>query len=161
VHAHSFSTYNRIEMGAYEYPGMMAPSEFSGQRRRQQLRRLRLSVVELQPLYSPPPSGFRIFRNGVSIDVADGDVYSYSDESVSAGVVYSYYVRAYNGNEYGDTDVNSGYVKPNGIITGTVLTPNDNPVAGVRISLSPIPARAWSATATTPRYSPSATPART
>jgi|GEM_PF-1695309 len=137
VHAHSFSTYNRIDMGAYEYPGMMAPSEFSASDGDSNYGGYVYLSWSYNPLYSPPPSGFRIFRNGVSIDVADGDVYSYSDESVSAGVVYSYYVRAYNGNEYGDTDVNSGYVKPNGIITGTVLTPNDNPVAGVRISLSP------------------------
>jgi hypothetical protein len=82
---------------------------------------------------------FRIFRNDISINLIDGQTFTYSDYTAVPGQVYTYYIQASADGLTGDSQEDSGYIKPNGIISGTVLTANNNPVQGVKVSLDPSP----------------------
>lgn len=139
IFEHSEPSYNRIDLGAYEYQGLPSPFNFSASDGDNNYPGYVQLFWEYNTDYAPVPEGFRIFRNDISINVIDGQTYSYSDYSAVPGQVYSYYIQAFSGSDTGDSAEDSGYLKPNGIISGTVLSANNNPVQGVKVSLNPSP----------------------
>ncbi len=139
IHAHTYSTSDRIDIGAYEYPGYLAPANFTASDGSNEYSGYVQLFWEYNAGYDPEPSGYRVFRNDVSITTLPGQTTSYSDYTAIPGEFYTYYIQAYNGSEIGNSDTDSGYLKPNGVISGTVTTANDNPVSSVQVSLNPSP----------------------
>lgn len=96
------------------------------------------------PLSPPPDDGFKIYRNGSHLATLQGTDEAYQDFNVYAGQVYNYGVRGLN--EYGDGGFSAdpGFVNPNGVITGQVVSQNNRPIADVKTTLSPSLGRALS-----------------
>ncbi len=139
IHEHTYSTYDRIDIGAYEYPGYMAPANLVASDGSNDYPGYIQLLWDFNSAYDPAPSGFRIFRDDINITTVDGQTTAYSDYTAIPGEFYSYYIQSYNGTETGDSDSDVGYMKPNGVISGTVTTANNNPVNEVQVSLNPSP----------------------
>ena len=139
VFGHTNAFYDRIDIGAYEYQGLHAPSNFTASDGDNNYPGYVQLFWDYNPNYEPETENFRIFRDSIIIDITDPQIYSYSDYTALPGQVYSYYVQVYSGDQTMNSQEDSGYLKPNGIITGTVLSANNNPVQGVKISLDPSP----------------------
>ena len=136
LHLHTLSIYNRLDIGAYEYPGIMMPSNFNATDGNNDYP----GQVYLSWNYVgsyQPNNGFQIFRDGSLLVSVYPQIYSYADVAAVPGQKHTYQLVAYAGAETSNSLTDTGYVKPNGIITGKVTTPNNNPVADVVISLSP------------------------
>lgn len=135
IYAHTNSAYDRPDIGAYESQGILAPGNFTASDGNNNYPGYVQLFWDYSDDYEPAPSNFRIYRDDININTLDGNADSYSDYNVVPGQIYSYYVQAVVGNETRNSDENSGYIKPNGIITGTVLSANNNPVQDVKVSL--------------------------
>ncbi|MBW6513256.1 MAG: Ig-like domain-containing protein [Candidatus Syntrophosphaera sp.] len=136
VHAHTQSAYNRPDIGACEFAGILDPTDFSATDGNNDYP----GHVYLSWSYSSaylPNDGFQIYRDGSLLVTLYPHITSYADYSAIPGQQHAYTVLAYAGGETSNPISDTGYIKPNGIITGKVETPNNNPVAGVLISLDP------------------------
>ncbi|RLC52772.1 MAG: hypothetical protein DRI23_02025, partial [Candidatus Cloacimonadota bacterium] len=139
IFGHYEPIYDRIDMGAYEYQGTSVPYSFTASDGNNDYP----GYVQMQWWYDfdyePAPQSFWIVRNWEVLNQLDPSSFSYSDYTAIPGEVYEYMVAAVIDidNEVSISEPNSGYIKPNGIISGTVLSVNNNPVAGVKVSLDP------------------------
>ncbi len=136
---HHVGTYDRIDIGAYEHQGYLAPCDFTASDGNNDYPGYVQLFWDYNSNYNYPPMGFKIYRNGINITIVDSDTHAYSDFNALPGQVYSYAVEAYNGEEAGLSAEDSGYLKPNGIISGTILTANNNPVQDIKVVLDPSP----------------------
>lgn len=90
------------------------------------------------PLSPVASLGFRIFRDGdFLVHVDDAKARQFIDFNVQAGELYEYTVRGLNEFGTGSGGVSVGFVNPNGLVTGKVISPTGNPIEGAVISLSP------------------------
>jgi len=136
VHEHIMPGFDRVDMGAYEHQGLAVPVVSASDGDNDYPGFIRVEFTYRDDYM--PLEGFEIYRDDVLTYIAaPGETY-YDDHDASPGQVYSYRVRAYAGTEAAEAE-DSGYMRPNGVITGSVLTANGNPVSGVRISLDPSP----------------------
>lgn len=137
IHAHSNTTYNRIDIGAYEYPGYLCPGNITAS----DGSNLYPGYVHLSWTFSPdynvPIAGFRVLRDGIVVATTNSQTYSYLDYNALVGYIHLYRVESYYQSEAGLSIEDTGCVKPNGVISGNVKTTNNNPVMGVKLSLSP------------------------
>ncbi|MCD4817847.1 MAG: right-handed parallel beta-helix repeat-containing protein [Candidatus Cloacimonetes bacterium] len=133
-----FSIYS-VDIGAYEYQGLFTPHNFIASNGDSAYPGYVQLAWDYNPNYEPSPVNFRIFRDGVSINLIDSQTFTYADYTATPGQVYSYYVQASADGLTGNSAEDSGYIKPNGIISGTILTANNNPVQGVKVSIEPSP----------------------
>jgi hypothetical protein len=136
LHQHTLSIYNRLDIGAYEYPGIMKPTNFSATDGNNNYPGCVYLSWNYVGAYQPN-NGFQVFRDGSLLVSVYPQIYNYADNEAIPGQKHTYQLVAYAGAETSGSLTDTGYVKPNGIITGTVTTPNNNPVAEVVISLSP------------------------
>ncbi|MCK4357911.1 MAG: hypothetical protein KAW92_04085, partial [Candidatus Cloacimonetes bacterium] len=139
IFGHTDPAYDRIDIGAYECQEIFAPFNFSASDGDNYFPGYVQLYWNYNPDYEPAPETFTIGRNGMPINVIDGQTYYYSDYTAVPGQVYSYQIAAIAGDQSNLSLEDSGYLKPNGIISGTVLSANNNPVQGVKISLDPSP----------------------
>lgn len=102
---------------------------------------------------SPPPSeGYYLYRcdgncvvssepseeNGWTLlAFLEPDQKSFQDFNVYAGQIYYYALQGENQWGIGNLGFDTGFVKPNGTITGLIQTGSQRPVVGARISLTP------------------------
>lgn len=92
----------------------------------------------LDPLSSAPEEGYVVTRDGAFLTQVDKKVTQFIDFNVQAGEIYDYGV--YGRNQFGNgvEGKSYGFVNPNGVITGLVTTPSNNPVPGTIVRLEPI-----------------------
>lgn len=136
IHSHTQSVYSRPDIGASEYQGLLDPTNFSATDGSNDY----LGHVYLSWNYPSdylPNDGFQIYRDGSLLVTLYPHITSYADYSAIPGQQHAYTLLAYAGGETSNPIADTGYIKPNGIITGKVQTPNNNPVSGVIVSLSP------------------------
>ncbi|MCF7794435.1 MAG: Ig-like domain-containing protein [Candidatus Cloacimonetes bacterium] len=136
IHQHTNSYYTRVDMGGYEYPGLSSPYNLEASDGNNNYPGYVNLSWEFNDGYNPL-NGFQIYRNNNLVGTVYPQIYSYSDYEATPGVMYEYSVVAYAGTEISEPSTDSGYLKPNGIITGTITTPNNNPVADITVSLEP------------------------
>ncbi|MGC9361570.1 MAG: LamG-like jellyroll fold domain-containing protein, partial [Candidatus Syntrophosphaera sp.] len=136
IHAHTEGIFDRPDIGADEYPGILDPADFTATDGDNNYP----GHVNLSWSYSSdylPNDGFQVFRDGSLLVTLFPHINSYADYSAIPGQQHAYTLLAYAGGETSEPITDSGYIKPNGIITGKVETPNGNPVSGVSITLDP------------------------
>ncbi len=136
IYEHAQSVSNRVDMGAYEFQGMMTPWNMTASDGNNNYNGYVYLEWEFDSDYQPL-TGFRVYRNNVQLQSITSDARSYADYTANPGEFYEYTVVAYAGAESSSSDSDYGYMKPNGIITGNICTPNDNPVSEVIVSASP------------------------
>lgn len=88
-------------------------------------------------LDAPMNRGIDLYKNGIKIAGFGSDVSQYIDMDVKPGQIYSYEIRPKNYFGIGKIHTTSGFVNPNGRITGKIKTPHENPVVGVEVQLLP------------------------
>jgi len=137
IYEHSQSLYNRVDMGAYEYQGLLAPGPFSASDGNNDYPGYVRLEWDFNPEYNIPINGFKIYRNGAHYETLSDTYNSYSDYNVIPGTIYTYTIQSYYSAESGDSYPDEGYIKPNGIISGNIKTSNNNPVMGVKVSINP------------------------
>jgi len=137
IHSHVNTSFNRVDMGAYEHPGYLAPADVSATDGNSDYPGYVYIQWNYNQAYNIPPNGFRIFRNGNNLETVDASTFTYNDYNVIPGTIYTYYVQAYYNTETGNSASDNGYIKPNGIISGNIKTTNNNPVMNVKVSLTP------------------------
>lgn len=137
IYGHENSDFDRIDMGAYEVQSFLAPGNFSASTGSNDYPGYVQLYWDFNSGYNVPINGFRIMRNAHHLVTVDSQVFEYSDHTVIPGQFYTYQIVSYYGTENGYSEIKTGYVKPNGIISGNVKTVNNNPVMNVQISLSP------------------------
>lgn len=91
----------------------------------------------LDPLSSGVTEGFHIYRNGSLLSVLGPNARNYIDFNVQAGEFYEYEIAGINAFGEGRPGGNVGFVNPNGVVTGSIRTTSNNPVAGVEVALQP------------------------
>ncbi len=91
----------------------------------------------LDPLSSGVTEGFNIYRNGSLLAVIGPNARNYIDFNVQAGEFYEYEIAGINAFGEGRPGENVGFVNPNGVVTGSIRTTSNNPVAGVEVALQP------------------------
>ncbi|MBN2010529.1 T9SS type A sorting domain-containing protein [candidate division KSB1 bacterium] len=92
---------------------------------------------QTDPLNPPCNDSWKIFRGNLVIvrpTLADT---SYSDLQITAGQEYTYHIQGTNFYGLGDLGSSIGFVNPNGVITGRITTPHNNPVTDVEVTLTP------------------------
>lgn len=136
VYVHDMVGSDRLDQGAYEYQGLtpLVVQASDGDNNYPGYVRIDFGV---RSGYMPL-SGYRVERNGQLVYNAGPTTVFWNDDTALPGTVYSYRVVAEAGNEESEGE-DSGYIKPNGVVTGTVLTVRNNPVENVRVSLDPSP----------------------
>lgn len=82
--------------------------------------------------------GFKIYRDGVYLAFVDKNTRNYNDFNIIAGKPYNYEVRGINAYGEGSPGKALGFQVPNGVVTGWVRTPNDNPVPNAMVTLMPM-----------------------
>ncbi len=92
----------------------------------------------VDPLSSSVTEGFIIERDGAYLDRVDSDIKKFIDFNVQAGENYIYSVKGVNNFGNGPSGKSLGFVSPNGVVNGRVLTRNGTPVEGVVVKLSPV-----------------------
>ncbi len=99
---------------------------------------------QLETLSPAPGKGYHIFRDGTLLARLSASDTSYTDSNVKAGVFYFYTITAIN--NFGESVLGNttGFVNPNGVITGTISTSKKRPVSDVQVSLSPVVGRSLS-----------------
>ncbi len=88
-------------------------------------------------LDAPMNKGVDLYKNGVKLAAFGSDVLQYIDVDVKPGQIYTYEIRPKNYFGTGIYHSTSGFVNPNGRITGKIKTPHENPVVGVEVQLQP------------------------
>jgi len=140
IFQHTTSSYNRKDIGAYEVQGILGPSPFEasdGNNDYHGYIRLDWDYVNPDPIRHPTPTHFRILRDGAIINTIDASTFYYHDDTPTPSVIYNYTIQTMADSQFGNSAENSGFIRPNGIVTGTVLSTNGNPVAGVKVYLDP------------------------
>ncbi len=137
IYSHANTSFNRVDMGAYEYQGYLCPADFTASDGNNNYPGYVYMTWNFNPAYNLPVNGFRVIRNGNNLETVGSGTFSYSDYNALPGTIYNYSVEAYYGSETGLSAEDSGYIKPNGVISGHVKTTNNNPVVGVKITLNP------------------------
>jgi len=91
---------------------------------------------KVDPLSSPSNS-FVITRDGAFLAEVDGQIRQFIDFNVQAGEFYQYGV--YGRSQFGNGSVGKavGFVNPNGVVSGSVVTRSGNPVPGAVVKLFP------------------------
>ncbi|RNC83643.1 MAG: T9SS C-terminal target domain-containing protein [Balneola sp.] len=99
---------------------------------------------QLESLSPAPGKGYHVFRDGNLLARLSFSDTSYTDSNVKAGVFYFYTITAIN--NFGESVLGNttGFVNPNGVITGTIETSKKRPVSDVEVSLSPVVGRSLS-----------------
>lgn len=99
---------------------------------------------QLETLSPAPGKGYHVFRDGTLLARLAASDTSYTDSNVKAGNFYFYTITAIN--NYGESVLGNttGFVNPNGVITGTVTTSKKRPVSDVEVALSPVAGRSLS-----------------
>jgi len=82
--------------------------------------------------------GYKIYRDGVYLAQVDKSTRNYNDFNVIAGRPYNYEIRGINAYGEGSPGKALGFQVPNGVVTGWVRTPNDNPVPNALVTLMPM-----------------------
>jgi hypothetical protein len=91
----------------------------------------------LNPL-SPSPAEFKIFRNGSFLTRVAGDITEFLDFNVQAGNIYEYKIIAFNDSGVASLPAfQTGFINPNGVVSGQGRTNNGNPVPGATVTISP------------------------
>jgi len=87
----------------------------------------------------PPVTGddIQLFRNGYPYTTLPISQTAYQDLSVFPGEYYEYGVVSYNDMGTSHTEDNTGFLNPNGVITGHIETPSGNPVQDSKVTLTP------------------------
>lgn len=98
----------------------------------------RISISwDLDPLSAAPLDGYVITRDGaylMDVDMATNQVL---DFNVQAGEVYTYGVYGRNQFGAGVPGLATGFVNPNGVVSGSVTTVSGNPVINALVTLTP------------------------
>lgn len=89
------------------------------------------------PLSSVAQDGFIIKRDGAFLDKVEAGITQYIDFNVLAGERYKYTVQGVNRFGEGMPGASVGFVNPNGVVSGRILTRNGTPVVGAVVKLSP------------------------
>lgn len=92
---------------------------------------------EFAALSSPPDGGFEVYRDGTLLATVPTTQDGYQDFNVIPGQIYEYAVAGVNEFGTGTKGYDLGFVNPNGVITGRVMTPNSVPVVDVEVMLDP------------------------
>ena len=92
----------------------------------------------LDPLSASATEGWIIKRDSAYLDRVDSDVNKFIDFNVQAGENYTYSVIGVNKFGNGPAGNSLGFVSPNGVVNGRVLTRSGTPVEGVVVKLSPV-----------------------
>ena len=137
IFSHTTPSYDRIDMGAYETQSLAAPYNVVASDGNSAYPGYVQLSWDFHADYEPAPVQFRIFRDDVSINYIDGQTFSYSDYNAVPGQFHNYYIQTSTEGQTGDSRTDTGYVKPNGVISGTVLTANNNPVQDVQVTIDP------------------------
>lgn len=87
----------------------------------------------------PPVTGeeVKLYRNGHILATLPVSQTEYLDFNVFPGEYYNYGVTSSNKMGESHTDLNIGFLNPNGVITGHVETPSGNPVIDTKVLLTP------------------------
>lgn len=96
---------------------------------------------QLDPLSAKAPGGYVIKRDGAYLDQVDADTDQYIDFNVQPGEFYEYSVQGRNQFGIGSSGINTGFVNPNGLVTGQLTTFSGNAVAGGIVTLEPTTGR--------------------
>ncbi|MEK7257713.1 MAG: LamG-like jellyroll fold domain-containing protein, partial [Bacteroidota bacterium] len=97
----------------------------------------------IQISWSPDPlspaanNGFNIYRNGSLLATVESNVRSFIDFNVLAGKFYTYEVAGVNTFGEGMKGSALGFLNPNGVVTGQVVSFSQNPVVGALVTLTP------------------------
>jgi hypothetical protein len=78
-----------------------------------------------------------LYRNGYVLTTLPINQRQYQDFNVFAGEVYEYAVTVANSFGESHQKLDVGFLNPNGMVIGTVETPNGNPVLDVKVVLTP------------------------
>ncbi len=133
------SPYDRIDIGAFEFDGCKAPVAVDASDGSNDYAGYVHIEWQIDESYQPQPDGFRIYRDNVQIGSTSPSTLEMDDDNVSPGEIYLYEIEAFYLSESGRSRKNSGFIKPDGIITGSILTLNNNPSPGVTVALDPSP----------------------
>lgn len=93
---------------------------------------------QLETLSPAPGEGYHVFRDGTLLARVGTRDTSYTDTNVKPGIFYSYTITAINNFGESVLGTTTGFVNPNGVITGTISTSKKTPVSEVEVSLTPI-----------------------
>ena len=90
-------------------------------------------------LTGPPVTGDDaiIYRNGFALETVPIAQNQYLDFNVFAGTIYTYRVEVTNDLGSSQDGDDAGYLDPNGVITGQILTSSGNAVDGAKVTLDP------------------------
>jgi hypothetical protein len=133
---HDVSLYSRLDIGAYEYQGVMDIWDFTASDGNNDYHGYVYLTWSYSPTYTPF-TGFNIYRDDVLLTTLLSRTSSFSDHSAIPGTKHIYSIETFCGLDVSQRQEDIGFIKPNGIITGTVTTPNNNPVSGVRVTIDP------------------------
>lgn len=92
---------------------------------------------EPDPLGAPASGGFKVYRDGIFLELVDANTFSYNDFNVIAGRAYVYTVVGVNNYGDGFPGEGIGFMVPDGVVTGVVETVSGSPVPDALITLSP------------------------
>ena len=95
---------------------------------------------DLNDSYTGPPvtsDNIILYRNGNALTTLDIAVTEYQDFNVFAGVSYEYEAVVSNSRGFSKDGGDFGFLNPNGIITGQVVTTNGNPVQFTKVVVTP------------------------
>ncbi len=92
----------------------------------------------VNPLGALPSGGFKVYRDGVFLELVDSKTRNYNDFNVIAGRPYNYEVRGVNIYGEGSPGKAVGFQVPNGVVTGWVKTVNNRPVPNALVALTPM-----------------------
>lgn len=98
----------------------------------------RIQIIwEPDPLGAPASGGFKVYRDGIFLELVDANTFSYNDFNVIAGRAYVYTVVGVNNYGDGFSGESVGFMVPDGVVTGVVETVSGSPVPDALITLSP------------------------
>ena len=138
VHHHSTGT-DRVDMGAYEYPGIKAPTGVQASEGSNDYPGYVYITWDYDATYSPQSVQYRIYRDSTAIITIRASSMDYMDDTAAPGQLYRYQVQAISGTETAMSTPDTGFIRPEGIISGAITTMNYIPVSGITVSLSPSP----------------------
>lgn len=92
----------------------------------------------VNPLGALPSGGFKVYRDGVFLELVDNETRNYNDFNVIAGRPYNYEIRGVNIYGEGSPGKAVGFQVPNGVVTGWVQTSNARPVPDALVALMPM-----------------------
>lgn len=99
----------------------------------------KIAVEWENDILSPPSlGGYKLYRDDSYLAPLDFAMEHYNDQNVYPAEMYNYAVKGQNSFGWGPLGENTGFVNPNGRITGHIKTStHNNPVPGVEVTLTP------------------------